>query len=187
MPRRRIAMPVTKRKSPGKRSQRQTSMTSFRIERGVKQELQTMAKKQGRSLSSLITQVLESFLRTYEIDSPSSTHEDRRLHPRKKIVLPARWRFQKKKRWVEHDVLIKDISAGGAYTEYINGQIYHLFELNQVSSLELAVRLPGSQKPLALRCEPVRFHVTRESLCVGMRYKGTTDDQNVAALKNFLA
>lgn len=181
-------MPVTKRKSPGgKRSERQTSMTSFRIERNVKQELQTIAKKQGRSLSSLITQVLESFLRTHEIDSPSLTHEDRRLYPRKKIVLPARWRFLKKKRWVEHDVLIKDISAGGAYTEYINGQICHLFELDQVPSVELAVRLPGSQKPLALSCEPVRFHITRESLCVGMRYKGTIDDKNVTALKNFLA
>ena len=181
-------MVVTKRRTAGKRSKKKTSMCSFRVEPHLKEGLHTIAKQRARSLSSLIEQVLQDFVESQQAELPRDAIEkDRRQHPRKEILLPARWRLRKGKDTLEHDVLIKNISTGGAYTEYLNGRIYRLFEKDQIPSLKLTVRLPGSKEPIALECEAVRFHLTRDCLGVGLRYTELADQKTVAALKNFLA
>jgi hypothetical protein len=180
-------MVVTKRRTAGKRSKKKTSMCSFRVEPHLKEKLHTIARQQARSLSSLIEQVLQDFVELQQAELPRDAIEkDRRQHPRKEILLPARWRLRKGKDTLEHDVLIKNISAGGAYTEYLNGQIYKFFEKNHKTSLKLTVRLPGLRESVALECEAVRFHLTRDCLGVGLRYIELADQKTVAALKNFL-
>ncbi len=181
-------MVVTKRRTAKKRPKKKTSMCSFRVEPHLKEGLQTIAKQRARSLSSLIENVLQDFVESQQAELPRDAIEkDRRQYPRKEILLPARWRLRKGKDTLEHDVLIKNISAGGAYTEYLNGQIYKLFEKNHKTSLKLTARLPGSRESVALECEAVRFHLTRDCLGVGLRYTELADQKTVAALKNFLA
>ena len=180
-------MPGTKRRTVGKRPQKRTSMCSFRVEPSLKKRLQSIAKQRARSLSSLIEQVLQDFLESQKSDLPlEATQKDRRQYPRKEVLLPARWRLRKEKEAVEHDVLIKNISSGGAYTEYMNGQVYRLFENEQPLSLELIVRFPGSQEPVELVCEPKRFHVTKECLGVGLHYTEMTKEMSLVTLSKFL-
>jgi len=45
-----------------------------------------------------------------------------------------------------------------------------IFDSNQVSSVELAVRLQGFQKSMVFECNTVRFHLTADCLGVGLRY-----------------
>jgi hypothetical protein len=162
-------------------------MCSFRIEPRLKEQLQIIAQKRDHSLSSLIEQAVKDFLESQESDfQVPATPEDRRQHPRKEVLLPARWRLRRGKDRVEHDVLIKNISGGGAYTEYMNGRVYRIFENDQSSSLELIVRLPGSQEHVVFECEPKRFHVTKESVGVGLRYTKLTDRKSLVALTGFL-
>ena len=180
-------MTADKKKLAGISTEKRTSMVSLRIGQGLKREIRTMAKKQGRSLSSLIEHILQNWLEKQKGDLPHTAQVDRRRFARKDVVLPARWRFQGGNRIVEHDVLIRNVSAGGVYTEYLNGRQYPLFEKNQAWSLELAVRLPGLEMPVALECVAVRFHVTEDCLGVGLRYTESADSKSLAALRRFLA
>jgi len=181
-------MPAIKRRPSEERSMKKTAMCSLRVEPHVKEGLQVIAKQRALSLSCLIEQVLQNFLESHKSKlSYEPIHKDRRQRPRKEVLIPARWRLRKGNDIVEHDVLVKNISASGAYTEYLNGQIYRLFQKDQIPSLELTVRLLGSRESLALDCEAVRLHLTRDCLGVGLRYTELADQKTVAALKNFLA
>ena len=181
-------MAAKKVRDSSKRIRKKTSMCSFRVNPSLKNGLQAFARQRGRSLSSLIERILSDFLESQQANlSIATTERERRHHSRKEVVLPGRWRLRKGNDSFEHDVLIRNISAGGAYTEYLNGRIYRLFEKDGIPSLKLTVRLPGSMEAIALECEAVRFHLTRDCLGVGLRYTKHTDQKSVAALKNFLA
>jgi hypothetical protein len=150
---------------------RKMASCSFRIQGYVKKSLQDLAGKQGRTLSSLIELILLDFLDKQEGRPLLSTSQgDKRHYPRKKVVLPARWRINRGESAVEYDVIVKNISSGGAYTEYINGQSSGLIENLQVSSLRLFVRLPGSQIPFALDCETRHIHITKNAIGVGLHF-----------------
>ena len=180
-------MSITKPGVGGKRPTRNTVMCSLRIERQLKEGLQTIARRQVRSLSSLITQVLRDFMQSRKADlSPRPIQEEKRHFPRKEVVLPGRWRRQMGDKRQEHDVLVKNISAGGAYTEHVNGHHYRLFENSPLSSLELVVRLPGSMEPVVLACEPRHCHVTKECLSLGLQFTAKMEEQNKVALEHFL-
>ena len=178
-----IIKPRSVRERPGKR----TSMISLRIEPLHKQELESLAREKRCSLSSLIQQVLKDFLEMPGTDPQRTPKRDKRRHPRKDVLLPARLRVRKEKEPVEHDVLIRNISAGGAYTEFVNGQLFGLFQKYHSDLLELAVRLPGSREPVVFECEPKRFHITEECLGVGLHYTKMTAEKSLLALARFLS
>ena len=167
---------------------KKTAMCSFRVDRDFKQKLKAVAQNKGTSLSTLIEKVLENFIESQKAHLYSEVLRiDRRRHWRKEVLLPARWRLHKDRSSVEHDVLIRNISIGGAYTEYMNGEHYKIFANDRSLSLGLVARLPGSQEPVVLDCKPVRFHITRDSLGVGLRYTRMMDETSQISLNKFLA
>ena len=103
--------------------------------------------------------------------------EDKRQHLRKEILLPARWKISKGLKVLEHDVLLKNISVGGAYTEYVSGQNFQLIKNLLASSLALAVRMPEAQEPVVVDCEVTRIHITETYLGVGLRFLSTLEDE----------
>ena len=75
-------------------------------------------------------------------------------------------------------MLLKNISVGGAYTEYVNGQNFQLIKNLQASPLALAVRMPESQEPALVNCEVSRIHITGNSIGVGLRFLRTLKDES---------
>lgn len=180
-------MPITKPRVGGKPPKRNTVMCSLRIERQLKEGLQTIARRQGRSLSALISQILRDFLESRRADLPlKPIQEDKRRFPRKELVLPGRWRIQKGGKVQEYDVLVKNISADGAYTEHINGRRYSLFQDSQLPTLELVLRLPGTREPAVFACVPKHCHITEECLSMGLQFTGKMEEQKKTALEHFL-
>ena len=76
---------------------------------------------------------------------------------------------------MEHDVLLRNISVGGAYTEYVNGQNFQLIKNLQASPLALAVRMPESQEPAVVECEVSRIHISGNCVGVGLRFVSTLE------------
>lgn len=163
------------------------STVSFRIETRLKDRLRGIARNRGLSLSSLI----EMFLRNAS-DFPAepsfklSIPEDKRQYRRKEVILPARWRIGQKEDMVEHDVILKDISVGGAYTEYVDGKSLDIVKDLQASPVALVVRLPGETQQDVIHCHPRRFHLTQGILGVGLEFTETLDEKIKAALKQYL-
>jgi len=145
---------------------------SFRIEQGVKERMQAVAGEKGRSLSSLIERILSNFLDSYEKGNLSSdaVKQERRNHTRKDILIPARWRVGNKDDFVEYDVLVKNISTGGAYTVYSNGYNFRMLEELKAQPFRLFIKLPGLWEPAELDCEARRFHLTKASTSVGIEF-----------------
>ena len=154
-----------------------TSTVSFRLAHSLKEGLWALAEKQGRSLSSLIQQSLQDLLDSYKGGGGPVrlAQEEKRQHLRKEILLPARWRIRKGHKVLEHDVLLKNISVGGAYTEYMNGQGFQILEDLNVSPLEFVVRMPSSKVPLAINCEARRINIAGGSVGVGLRFVGALE------------
>lgn len=156
---------------------RKTSMISFRAENLLKKRLQEIALKNRRALSSVIIGILQDFLDSQEGNvTPGGIREERRHNPRKQVLLPARWRIREEENVLEHDVLLRSISVGGAYTEYVNGQNFQLIKNLQASPLTLAVRMPESQEPVVVECEVSRIHITDNSIGVGLRFIADSND-----------
>jgi hypothetical protein len=148
-----------------------TTTISFRIEGQLKDRLLNIAMGENRSLSSLIVRLLKSSLHSQKGSAISrGVQEERRHQPRKQILLPARWRIRQDEDVMEHDVLLRNITAGGAYTEYMNGQSFQLLKSLQISPLSLAVRMPESQEPIVMECEVSRIHITDTCIGVGLRF-----------------
>jgi predicted DNA-binding protein len=163
------------------RQKRKASSCSFRLEPNVKERLQVVAGKQGRTLSSLIERTLNCFLASYEkgnLDS-HSVQQDRRQHPRKDTLIPARWRVGNKDDFIEYDVIVKNISTSGAYTFYSNGCNFHLLEKLKAQPFRLYIKLPGVNKPVELDCEARRFHITEDSTSVGIEFVNTLMENNL--------
>jgi len=156
-----------------------TSTISFRIAKQLKKRLENAALRERRTLSSVIVGILQDSLDSREDNTTLGViQEDRRDNARKQVLLPARWRIRQEDDPVEHDVLLKNISVGGAYTEYINGQGLQLIKDLQVSPLELVVRMPGSQWPIKVACEVSRIHITGDCMGVGLRLLGALKDKS---------
>jgi len=156
-----------------------TSMISFRAENQLKKKLEDIALKNRRATSAVIVLILQDFLDSQEGNlTPGGIREERRRHTRKQVLLPARWRIRQEDEVLEHDVLLKNISVGGAYTEYINGQGSQLIKNLQVSQLALVVRMPESQEPAVVDCEMSRIHITGNCIGVGLRLLSTLKDES---------
>ena len=154
-----------------------TSTISLRINEQLKESLKTNAARRGQTLTYMLTRILKDFLKSYESGSHlEEIQKERRNHQRKKIILPARWRFRRRKDQVEKSVLVKNICAGGAYTEYINGKTFSFLKNLQGSTFSLVVRMPGSQKAVELDSEVRRILITEESVGVALRFISTLDE-----------
>lgn len=163
---------------------RKTSMISFRVENQLKSKLEAVALKEGRTLSSCIVRILQDSLDPQHDAKPlRGIQEERRHHPRKQILLPARWRIRQEDYVVDHDVLLRNLSVGGAYTEYINGKGFQLFQDLQDSLLALIVRIPGSEEPVVLDCKVSRIHITSDRTGVGLRFLDSLRNENLMELK----
>ena len=156
---------------------KKTAMVSFRVENQLKSRLEAMALRERRTLSSCIVGILQDSLDPQQDTTQlREIQEERRHHPRKQFLLPARWRIRRGGSVLEHDVLLKNISVGGAYTEYVNGLGFQLINDLQVSQLELVVRMPGSQEPVVSNCKVSRIHITGDGLGVGLDFIADADD-----------
>jgi hypothetical protein len=149
-------------------------MISFRITDQLKKKLEDRALRERRSLSSCIVRIVQDSLESQEYNTPPrGMQEDRRDHSRKQVLLPARLRIRHESDSLEHDVLLRNISVGGAYTEYVNGQNMQLIKSLQVSPLALAVRMPESKSAILVDCKVSRIHITGDCIGVGLHFIDT--------------
>jgi hypothetical protein len=151
-------------------------MCSFRVDARLKETLEAAAAREGRSLSALIVTILNQRLDEYQAGSAARvTKVEKREHPRKEVLLPARWRIFDGDQVGEHDVIVRNISAGGAYTEYRNGHGFDFLQNMHDSRFSLVVRMPQSPEPVALDCEAKRIEITGDCLGVGLRFSTTIE------------
>jgi hypothetical protein len=155
---------------------------SVRLSSGMKRAMELAAKRDRRSIASLLEKIVADYLAKEGIDW-EIIQKDRRVYPRKDVSLPARLRIQKSpKGYYETEALVQNMSLGGAYVTYING---HTYPLAPASRVNLVMRIPRSVAPLDLDCRVVHISKNGGKIGVGIQY-GLIAKENLAIIDRFL-
>jgi hypothetical protein len=116
-----------------------------------------------------LEKIIENYLAQEGLDwDKASRYQERRQYPRKAVSLPARLTVQDASEICEEtEALIENISLGGSYVTYTNGD-RPSWQLQ--SSIRLLVRIPQKSTPLRLACRAVRVIRDQQKIGVGLQY-----------------
>jgi len=163
---------------------RKERIYSLRLTSGMRNALETAAKRDRRSIASLVEKIIADYLAKEGIDwEKAPSHHDRRQYPRKDVSLPARLMIQQNLEiYEETEALVEDMSLGGAYVTYTDGE---RSSLRLHATIHLVVRLPRSDAALDLSCCAVRVIRDKEKVGVGLQYR-QVGNENLALIDRFL-
>ncbi len=163
---------------------RKERIYSLRLTSEMRKALDMAATRDRRSVASLLEKIIAEYLDREGIDwEKDSKYHNRREHPRKDVSLPARLIIQQPlETHKETEALVENMSLGGAYVTYTNGQSSP-WELK--SKINLIVRIPKSADPLKLSCRAVRVTRDEQRVGVGLQY-GKVDEEDFSLIERYL-
>jgi hypothetical protein len=163
---------------------RKERIFSLRLTAGMRNALGMAAKRDRRSIASLLEKVIAEYLTSEGISwEEAPSYHDRRICPRKNVSLPARLTIQQTPDiYEEIEALVENMSMGGTYVTYTNG---HRSPWRLESSIHLTVRIPMSAATLELICRAVRVIRDEHKVGVGLQYL-KTPDETLARIERFL-
>jgi len=138
----------------------------FRTDEKLRGRLETAAREDRRTLSSLIEVILTDYL---ERDRGFSDRMERRRYPRKQVTIPA---------YVEvsgagatrHGAVILDLSLGGMRVSVPKECVSKIYEKGKKSHFETSFTLPSENKPVRVVCKPERVVPSNGNVYVGARF-----------------
>jgi hypothetical protein len=163
---------------------RKDKIFSLRLTRAMREALGAVARRDRRSIGSLVEKIIADYLAKEEIQwEQRGAHENRRSYPRRHVSLPARLTIQQASEvFEETEALIENMSRGGSYVTYTNGQ-RPSWELQ--APIRLIVRIPGAPGPMELECRAVRVIRDEQRVSVGLQYLGV-GRENLDLIDRFL-
>ncbi len=149
---------------------RKERIYSLRLTSGMRKALGVAARRDRRSVASLIEKIVADYLAKEGIGwEEDPKHHERREHPRKDVSLPARLIIQGSQEIQEEtEALVENMSLGGAYVSYTNGQS---LPWKLESEIHLIVRVPASASRLELTCRAIRVLRDEQRVGVGLQYQ----------------
>jgi hypothetical protein len=140
----------------------------FRTSEELRNALETVAREDRRSLSSVIELVLTDYLKMKR-DFSDRDQIERRRYPRKQVTIPA---------YVEvsdggvtrHGAVILDLSLGGMRVSVPKECVSKIYEKGKKSHFETSFTLPSENKPVRVVCKPERVVPSNGNVYVGARF-----------------
>ena len=163
---------------------RKDKIFSLRLSAGMREALGAAARRDRRSIASLLEKIIADFLAKEGVQwERNEGYQNRRYHPRKYVSLPARLIIRQASETLdETEALIENMSLGGSYVTYDNGE-KPPWRLQ--ASLRLIVRIPGMPGLMELECRAVRIIRDEQRVGVGLQYLGI-GRENLDRIDRFL-
>jgi hypothetical protein len=158
---------------------------SLRMSSRVRAALNKAAKRECRSVASLLDKIIADYLQKQGLlESPEFQGERRRFF-RKKIPLTSRT-FLKLGGQIEHiPSVIRDISPGGVMVTYPKGAQSNFESAGMLPHFELHVELPGTNQPLCFECDAHHIRDTSEEIQVGASFTNP-DESDMQRLEGYI-
>lgn len=143
---------------------------SMRMQSRVRDVLNEAAKKDHRSVASLLDKILidyltkEGFLKEPELD------KERRKFSRKKINMPAKIILKEGSKDKPFPGIVHDISMGGALVAYPKGSKMTFTSMGGLPHFELCLEHSQADEELHFNCEVRRMHDTVDEIQVGATF-----------------
>lgn len=141
------------------------STICFQTSAEIKDLLEKMAEKEGRSVSSLVETIVCHHLRNDKAFEGQC--QDRRRHERKKVSIPA---YIGDPRWQRHDFVagtIVDISFGGIRMSIPKGTKVEIEKADENDKFSVIFRIPDYHWPVNVKISPLRVIDSEEMVQIG--------------------
>ncbi len=150
---------------------------SMRMSRRVREALKKAARRERRTVASLLDKVISDYLEREGFLPHNSTPEERRRFPRKQVTLPAITFLRTESEVKTFSSMVLDMSLGGVLFSYPKGSDIRLDSLGQLPRFVLAVQLPNGGHVLHLDCDTRRIAEVGDEIQVGATFSNLKDEE----------
>ncbi len=158
---------------------------SIRMSILVREALKRAAKKERRTVASLLDKIILDYLEEQRYLLPHETGSDRRGHQRSKITLPATTTMEIDGQRDSFPCVITDIAMGGVFVTYPKGSKIKEAFLRELDRFNLAFKLPQTGEQLDFDCDARRMVEVDGEIQVGA-VLNEPQDTDLNKLKDYL-
>ena len=158
---------------------------SVRMASLVRDTLRRAAKKERRTVASLLDKIILNYLEEQHYLLPHETGNDRRAHERNKITLPAVTIMGNGNNGESFPCVITDIAMGGVNITYPKGSKIKEEFLNGKDQFRLLFKLPQNGMEIVFDCDARRFVEVDREIHIGAMINNP-DPNDLKTLKSYL-
>ncbi len=158
---------------------------SIRMSLLVREALKRAAKKERRTVASLLDKIILDYLEEQRYLLPSETGSDRRNFQRNKITLPATTIINHGVTNETFPCVVIDIAMGGVLITYPKGSPVKTIFMQELRNFTLSFKLPETGDELHFLCDPRRMVEADNEIQVGA-VLSETDEEALEKLKTYL-
>ena len=140
---------------------------SIRMSMVVREALKRAAKKERRTVASLLDKIILDYLEEQRYLLPHETGSDRRTFQRSKITLPATTLIENGQKVESFPCVITDIAMGGVFVTYPKGSRIKEIFMQDLDRFNLAFKLPQTGEELKFECDARRMVEVEGEIQVG--------------------
>jgi hypothetical protein len=140
---------------------------SIRMSLLVREALKRAAKKERRTVASLLDKIILDHLEEQRYLLPSETGSDRRNFQRNKITLPATSILKDGATTETFPCVVIDIAMGGVLITYPKGSPIRTIFMQELRNFILAFQLPQTNDELRFQCDARRMVEADNEIQVG--------------------
>jgi PilZ domain len=158
---------------------------SMRMSSKIREALRRAAKKERRTVASLLDKVITDFLQKEGFFLGAELGGERRRFPRKKITLPATTIVGSGAKRETYPGVLLDISRGGVLVTYAKGSEIRFTSKGELPHLRVCFRVPQSRKELGFDCVARHMRDTGQEIQVGAAF-GDPSEKSLQRLAPYL-
>jgi hypothetical protein len=158
-------------------------MICFRTSEELRDAIETIAKKERRSLSAMIEKILYKHLEERKDYKP--VQQENRRYPRKMITSPALITELDSENTSPKVGIVVDISLNGLQISIPDNYQYDIQEDGETSRISIVFALPDYKRPITMQCVPKRMYPSGNETRIGASLIDT-DFASCQALQNYL-
>jgi len=157
---------------------------SLRMSKAIRDALKAAAKKESRSIASLLNRIIKDYLEKNGFISDSSSIKEQRWFTRKEMFEPANIYLKAASEIQKKAIVILNISLGGVLIGYPKTSEIDL-SVDEMPKFELCLELTNLSKPLCFDCEANRRVDSDHAVQVGAHFVNT-NEADLQMLKTYL-
>ena len=140
---------------------------SIRMSKLVRDTLKRAARKERRTVASLLDKIILNYLEEQHYLMPHETGSDRRTHKRSKITLPAVTMLENCNNGFSFPCVIIDMALGGVNITYPKGSKIKEALLKVKDQFRLLFKLPRNREEIILQCDARRLEEVNKEIHIG--------------------
>ncbi len=152
------------------------STYSIRINRFVLEALKRAAKKERRTVASLLDKIILDYLEKEWFLPMPDFGEERRRFQRMMVTLPANSIVKVESNADTFPTVILNISIGGVLVTYPKGYGIKITSLRELSNFELSFTLPHTDDQLQFLCDARRIIDAPREIKIGATFKNPNEE-----------